>query len=495
MIRSTVLVFTILLIGSYSCASQQPPQQPQPTQVLTPPTAVPAEALETVFEDANLQFTPPAGWKIVPSSGEYFDLGVMELFTITDQATGSQFFTIATVPLSAANLQTAFSSAYLKGPAIEEVEFKTADRGALTGIELLYQRPWGEPRWRFHDLWVVIGDQVYVFSFRTYTTNYEPTINTFDDLLVRVVITSGGAADALPETAEPPQVDAFPTPPPSARIAFSAVGWTVPRSREEIFVMNVDGSGVTSLSNSEGDDRDPAWSPDGTRIAFTSERDGNTEIYVMNSDGSAQTRLTTSPENEHFPAWSPDGTSILFSRTLANKTSDLFMVDIASRHITQLTDTPEINEQYPNWSPNGKKIVYSAFGGNSAGIYILRVEGGDPALLLAGPLHYPRWSPDGKFIAYDGEPAGCKFEIYIAWSDGSQSRQVTQHPGGCGEYNKAPSWSADGTRLVYYSSNRGELPGADIFIINIDGTGETQLTFGKNDLHNGGMYPSWSPMP
>jgi Tol biopolymer transport system component len=73
----------------------------------------------------------------------------------------------------------------------------------------------------------------------------------------------------------------------------------------EIYVMNTDGSGVTRLTNHHGYDAEPTWSPDGSRIAFASDRDGNLEIYVMNADGSAQTRLTRGPDGDYAPRWEP----------------------------------------------------------------------------------------------------------------------------------------------------------------------------------------------
>lgn len=286
----------------------------------------------------------------------------------------------------------------------------------------------------------------------------------------------------------------FPPPPPTARIVFSATGWTVPGSGEEIFVMNTDGTGITNISNIRGDDRDPAWSPDGKRIVFTSERDGNAEVYIMNKDGSNQTRLTDSPENEHFPRWSPDGQKIAFSRTIDNA-NDLYVINVDGTGLTRLTDTPKTTEDYPDWSPDGKSILYSAFGVVEAGIYVMNADGSDARLLIGGPLHYPRWSPDGKYIAFDGEPGISNFEIFIINADGSGMRQVTSHPQGPGGYNKCPSWSPDGRRLVYFSTDRNAEPGPDIFVINVDGSGETALTQGPTDLNHGGFYPDWSPVP
>jgi dipeptidyl aminopeptidase/acylaminoacyl peptidase len=96
----------------------------------------------------------------------------------------------------------------------------------------------------------------------------------------------------------------------------------------EIYAMNADGSGQVNLTNSQADDYSPAWSPDGTKIAFTRYEGGpGAEIYVMNADGTNQVNLTNDPADDSAPAWSPDGTKIAFTR-LGGADFEIYVMDV-----------------------------------------------------------------------------------------------------------------------------------------------------------------------
>ena len=130
-----------------------------------------------------------------------------------------------------------------------------------------------------------------------------------------------------------------------------------------------DGSNVTQLTNSSGDNRDPVWSPDGTRIAFMSFRDGDWEIYVMNADGSGQNNISNDPGTDQHPAWSPDGTKIAFCSLRGGDLDlELYTMDADGSNQTALT-ADGVHDISPWWSPDGTLILLSTFGTGNDEVY------------------------------------------------------------------------------------------------------------------------------
>ncbi|MCX6057337.1 MAG: hypothetical protein NTW69_04190 [Chloroflexi bacterium] len=127
----------------------------------------------------------------------------------------------------------------------------------------------------------------------------------------------------------------------------------------EIFTMKADGSELKNLTNNLATDRSPSWSPDGTRIAFTSDRSGDTDIYVMNADASSLSRLTDDRGHEDYFSWSPDGQRIVYnaSENSLNQNGRLMVMNADGSNKIPLTDQPG-SYTILGWSPDGKTIVY-----------------------------------------------------------------------------------------------------------------------------------------
>jgi TolB protein len=208
-------------------------------------------------------------------------------------------------------------------------------------------------------------------------------------------------------TRSPRDVEFEPDWSPNGRkIAFTSSGGATPL---DIHVVGVDGTGRVNLTESPRDDIEPAWSPDGARIAFTSNRTGRYEIYVMNADGSGQTSLTAVPQYTAAlqPAWSPDGTRIAF--VLSGSCWAASIVVMNADGSGQTTLTGQYHDSDPAWSRDGRKIAFtrrsappcSMPGSPGWGsIVVVNADGsGATDLTTSSDDSDPTWSPDGARIA------------------------------------------------------------------------------------------------
>jgi Tol biopolymer transport system component len=165
--------------------------------------------------------------------------------------------------------------------------------------------------------------------------------------------------------------------PDGRRIAFTSNR----DGNEDIYVVDVDGGGLVNLTRSRGTDRRPVWSPDGRQIAFRGDRDGNGEVYVMAADGSAQRRLTRNPAPDNGAVWSPDGRRILFQRALR----DIWVMNRDGSGQRNLT--PDVRpariaaDTSPAWSPDGRLIAFLSERDNTPKVYVMTAAGGEPAAL------------------------------------------------------------------------------------------------------------------
>ena len=299
----------------------------------------------------------------------------------------------------------------------------------------------------------------------------------------------------------------------TARGASSSVGRgafidTLVYSDGDLHTVRTDGSGQRLLvRGAEG----PAWSPDGRQIAFWSHKGG---IWVIRSDGTGLRRLTKPLANsdshapccgsDDHPSWSPDGKRIVFQRywvaALSDQIADyydvmdLFTVDVRTRRVTRLTNTPYFREFNPAWSPDGRRIAFVGDEGADDGLWTLDLSTSKLTRLthpsysnpkIGAPHDEPDWSPDGTRIAYTLSRSSRGGAVAVMRSNGTGSRQIIQAPGHLG----SPSWSPDGSHIAYHVSGSGEgasqQPGW-LMIARSDGTRSFRL------VPDGGE-PDWKP--
>ena len=225
---------------------------------------------------------------------------------------------------------------------------------------------------------------------------------------------------------------------------------------------------------------DPTFSPDGRQIAYRlllAADDG--EIWVMDSDGANRRDLVNDPDfSDWGPAWSPDGKRIAFdSNRVVGLAVWLMDADGSDQHAVT-----NGHGEYPAWSPDGKEIVYA--GGSYYDIRITGADGANDRALTSSPAYDmgPAWSPDGQWIAYHtqadyypklGEPGqGPEMEIHLVRPDGSDDHRITADR----VEDSFPAWSPDGRFLMW--SRHGEL-----VVARPDGSGMVEV--------GPGNFPSW----
>jgi len=252
----------------------------------------------------------------------------------------------------------------------------------------------------------------------------------------------------------------------------------------EIYVMNADGSGQTNLTNNAAHDFAPAWSPDGSKIAFSSGV-SIWEVFVMNADGTGRTNLSNNAAAiDSGPVWSPDGSKIAFNSDRYGN-FDIYVMNADGTGQTRFTIIGAEN-YVGSWSPDGSKIAFASTAWSIDGnleIYVKNADGTGQHRLTSNAADDsgPVWSPDGSQIAFNSDRDGND-NIYVMNANGTGQTRLTSN----GARDYAPAWSPDGSKIAFTSDRDGNL---EIYVMNANGTGQTNLT--NNPAWDD--YPDWSP--
>lgn len=246
------------------------------------------------------------------------------------------------------------------------------------------------------------------------------------------------------------------------------------------------------LTTDPGDDRYPMFSPDGDRILFESNREGNWEVYTMAAGGGRVTRLTDHPAADRFAAWGPAGERIVFQSDRDGAPA-LFVLNLRDSRVEPLAARGG-PEMLPHWSPDGSMIAYTSEQHGNVDLYLLRLGGqrsmgpppAEPRRLTRHPRRdvWPRFSPDGGRLAFFSrrDTEGKDDEIYLLEIAGGDIRRVTSKPG----HDFCPAFSPDGRLLVAASRDGDE---RFIAVFGLDGTLRHRLGRGFDRA----THPSWSP--
>lgn len=251
----------------------------------------------------------------------------------------------------------------------------------------------------------------------------------------------------------------------------------------ELYVMDYDGYGPRQVTADGFLSLMPRWSPDRRHLVFTTYRSRTKQdIDAIELTTGKRATLVSMPGLNITPAFSPDGTELAFASS-SEGNAELYKLNVRTKTLTRLT-VNNGGDLSPAWAPSGRELAFVSDRGGSPQIYLMNADGSNVRRLTFEGDHNaaPAWSPRGNWIAHVCRGQDRQYKLCLISPDGQKRIQITSGQG----VDDSPSWSPDGRHLVFSSTAEGK---SHIYMINNDGTDLERLTSGG--AHH--SAPAWSP--
>ena len=250
---------------------------------------------------------------------------------------------------------------------------------------------------------------------------------------------------------------------------------------DDVYVMELDGSGVQRLTDEPGRDYEADISPDGGILVFASQRSGESgaRLHLVNVDGSDVRQLTFGSSDEgrvtdDYAHFEHPGRRVVFQRTVqpegGRPDADIWIVDIDTGEETQVTNTPDAWDSTPSFGAGGTSVLFESNRDGDFDLYRLDLGTMEVVQLndVAGRDGAVKESPDGRLLTFASDRDG-DFEVYVMDSDGGNVHPLTENDA----EDRSPHWSPDGTQVLFDSDRDGD---REIYLMNADGSTQRRIT-------------------
>jgi Tol biopolymer transport system component len=269
-------------------------------------------------------------------------------------------------------------------------------------------------------------------------------------LLLAIILTINACSNRTPTPVSVVNTEVLVFKGGLGKLAFSALRSA--KEQYEIYTMDLIDGNISQLTKNGFADIAPSWSPDGKKIVYSSNVNGNYALFSMNADGSAQTQIHLAKGvDETQPVWSPDGTKIAYQSN-AFGDFDIFVLTLGSSTEALRLTTGDTQETQPSWSPDGLKIGFVSNSYINFDIYVMDLDGKNVTQLTKNRAYdsSPVWSPNGQQIAFISKrDPDQHFQLFVMNADGSNETQLTT-----GDFIvHSPAWSPDGKTIAFIGSD------------------------------------------